>query len=37
VEQSDLRGLSYGKEKAELPGVIRAPTQAAWSKAIYAG
>jgi hypothetical protein len=36
VEQSDLRGLSYGTEKADLLRVIRVLTQAAWSEAIYA-
>jgi hypothetical protein len=36
VKRSDLRGLSYGKEKTELLHVVRVLRQAAWSEAIYA-
>jgi hypothetical protein len=32
VERSDLRGLSYGKEKAELLRVVRVLRQTAWSE-----
>jgi hypothetical protein len=36
VERSGLRGLSYGKEKAELLHVVCVLRQAGWSEAIYA-